>query len=398
MAKKKRINKPQKAKAHREQRKTLQKRKQRKPKKPVKPVKKRVVVKVKPVSKRKPDRKKKGKPVSKKPVPKKGKPKKPAPKKEQPKKKGKPEKYIELEGKGEFYRKVKAVLWRNRRGDFANYAELIRNERDEAGKPIPFTSPAGKVYKNCTTIDCDDAEILAIYDSFTEVSEDLPKPFIPEQLKTPASGETNYWDVTENEFYNEIPEYVWIVSPMLFGEGVSFLAGSMLDRAAPGQEEEMRPQLIQGNKRVLIPFVQYMNELQKAGVNKYGYVVYREPFWNKQQSRWEVEIAPVTDDGTDYDYGYNPSVMVQDIPSEELPTADQSGVEKPEEERPGKDVTPPRSLKEIQAETELEKEKQKTLQLQKEASQAEAMKNILQMLNSGAITKAEAKEMMSMLK
>lgn len=414
MAKNKRNRKPVRAESMRvTSKKPLQKRKKKFPKskekpskkrKPVKPVKAKSKSKAKVKPRRgKPSDIKRKKPVHKKPVrgKKKGKPvKKPIskkakskPKKPAPKKKGE-RKYVEPGGKNKFYRKVKNVLWRFRRGDFKNYAELIRNEVDEEGKPIPYSSPAGRVYKSCPNVNCDDAEILAIYDSFTEASEDLPKPVIPKELQNALDGECDYWFTVENPFYQEIPEYVWIISPMLFGEGKAFTAESMMDRVAPGDEDKLKPALVRGNKRILEPFVAYMNELQKAKVNKYGYVIYGDPYWNKQETRWEVEIMPVKEDNTPYDYGYNPVVSVQQIPEEELPTLDQAGVKKAEEKR---EVTPVRSIQEIQAETELEKQKQRTFEAQAKAARAEAMKNILDLLNKGIITKQDAKEMIAAL-
>ncbi len=307
-------------------------------------------------------------------------------------------KYVPVGNKAKLYARIKKLIWKKYKSDFKNYGELVRNRKDrQTGKTISYTSPAGKVFIQCSTFaDCTDEEIIGIYESLRQ-KEKPPKPIIDERFKDALNN--NYWELLEDTFYpEEWATYLYITSPMLIGSGLAFPINNMRDKIVAGQETERKPQLHQGEKYRFSKFVNYMNRLQRAKLNKYGYVAYGDPFWNAKDGRWEVEIFPAKADNTRFSYGFNPESDQQNLPDEALETMTETFDEEVSE---GKEKKPVKGKK-AGDEIEVEREKQKTIdkesELQEKKSEVLRQQNIkfiLEMKMQGEITNKEMKELLA---
>ena len=206
----------------------------------------------------------------------------------------------------------------------------------------------------------------------------LKEIFARERKKRAGKGTMPYVNAKlfEEHYYFDLinfPAYimscsneVWFVSP-LFKKGEEVQGGSYPDYDT-----------------YFAPFVNHCNilakgyeEAQKAYDTQWN-VTCPTPVYNKAKKRWEVKIIAIDDQGTEYDYGFNPNVPDSTVVSPQQTTS--------------KPISAPAPSTEGQMSAETEK------RLEIEKMKQENIANALKLFASGDITKQEFKELMSMIK
>lgn len=342
-----------------------------------------------------------------------------------PKKRGRKKKYYKKKGKRKkkkststrgfgsnvSYNRVRSLLWQNYKEDFTSYIEFISNDKDEQGNKIKGTSIVSKVYDQCKSVDCSDEDILSIYRQFKTQDKGDPA-VLPDAYFDPRP----YYELLTENLWDGMDERLWVYSPMLLPPPSIFLGILGEDRCIDKDnqikditdcDKDKGDRLVEGKKEYFTAFVNYCNQFQQSGIyegsDEVPHVKFkgegdeREPYWNEEEGRWEVEIVPCTPFGEVYDYGFDPDSTDQMIPDEDdLIEIKEKEDEEEEEQKVEKDT---------EKEIALEKEKQKTLAQAEKTAQAQAkleekkiIADITAQWRRGDITKKEMMELIKIIK
>lgn len=349
-----------------------------------------------------------------------------------PKKRGRKKKYYKKKkkstvaqgrkgfGSNVSYNRVRSLLWKEHKDEFASYRDFISNKVGDDGKKIKGSSIVSKVYDECKSLDCSDEDILIIYRQSTEQSPDDDKPLLPSDYYEPRP----YWHLLTEDLWDGMDERLWVEAPMLIVDPSSFLGVLGEDRCVgknnqilPLSECEIRKdgervnkdaKRVSGKKNRFQPFVDYCNDLQaeatSEGLNmESGQVPHvrfvgqnedDETYWNPIDKQWEVELIICKPSGDRYDYDFDPSKSIQDIDIDSIPEPEEL-VEKEDKVED----------KEIDKEIELEKEKRKTSEQEEKTAKAvakaetqKAVADITAQWRKGEITKKEMMELIKIIK
>lgn len=350
-------------------------------------------------------RKSKGKKPTTKKKRKRGRPKKRGRKKKyyKPKKKRKSTQSRKGFGSNVSYNRVRSLLWKEFKNDFASYRDFISNDVDANGNKIKGTSIVSQVYSQCKDIECSDDDILSIYSQFKAQDKEGGVPLVPEQYF--FADDNPYWTLLTENIWDGFDDRVWIYSPMLLNEPPYFLAILGEDRCIDKKTNQIADinkcddkenyKYVRGNKWRFQAFVDYCNELQRLYQDEMDSMTVPhfklqgkegnefEPYWNDEMNRWEVELVPCEPDGTPNDYGFDPTLLAPEIPDDfTLP-------EPSEPQPPSEPEEPAPETAQIEKQIELEKEKQKTIEKQIEADKVRAKTKILDLFAQGKIDKDE---------
>ena len=333
------------------------------------------------------------------------------------------------------YNRVRSVLWAEHKDEFDSYRQFISNKTDEEGNKIKGSSIVSQVYAQCRTLECNDDDILAIYNQYKDQDKD-DKPELPGDYYEPRP----FWHLLTENVWDGMDERLWVNAPMLIQDPSSFLGILGEDRfvnedhkivGEKSSDKKKEPKYVAGYKSMFQPFVDYANSLQIPGANtttdQVPHVKFashddtEDVYWNDDLNRWQVDLVICNQSGDVDDFGftggdqdyspYVPSGKPEDRkPEKELP----------EEIAPEKKDT---STGSVDREITIEQEKRKTMEQQekssvaiakaeKERAQAEeklavatakaeekkSIANITSMWAKGNITKKEMMELIKLIK
>lgn len=244
------------------------------------------------------------------------------------------------------YNKVRKLIWENHKEDFASYKDFISSKIDENGNKIKGSSITSKVYAECKTQDCLDADVLNIYEQLNQTKGEVP------QLPQGHFDEPfNYWTLTTEDWWSSFPFEVWVYSPMLLKNPDSFLGYLGENRYVDEDGEEVgrkeyeeslkkkdpknKIRFIDGYKNRFKPFIDECNSIQVKYPEKDNYVAYwrfigtdekpNEVYWSEERNRWEIRIIICDRFGNEDDFGFTPEdgdgIDVDKVPNkDEVPT------------------------------------------------------------------------------
>jgi hypothetical protein len=285
-----------------------------------------------------------------------GRPKKRGRKKKYYKKKKKKKKSVHSNkgfGSNSSYNRVRALLWKTHKDDFASYRDFISNRVDEEGKKIQGTSIVSQVYSECKSIQCTDDDILTIYKQFG-AQERGEMPVLPSDYYEPRP----YYQLLTEDLWDGIEHRIWIFSPMLLPPPATFLGvlgedkcvdknGKPLDKPLKDCDPKKGERIINGKKTLFTPFVNYCNQFQQQGIYTTSDTVPHikfigksedepDPYWNEELNRWEVQIVPCNpppplDNGEINDFDFDPDELDHIIPEDYEPVEPSEVVEEVEE-------------------------------------------------------------------
>jgi len=268
-----------------------------------------------------------------------------------PKKRGRKKKYYKKKkkkskgaqgnkgfGSNVSYNRVRSLLWKEHKNEFASYRDFISNKVDDDGKKIKGSSVVSEVYNECKSLDCSDEDILIIYRQSNEQNEEDVKPELPSHYYEPRP----YWQLLTEDLWDGMDERLWVEAPMIIINPSSFLGILGEDRCV-GKDNEILPlsqceikkgkkvnedaKQVLGKKNFFQPFVNWNNEVQltdnvegmEAESGTVAHVMFigknneKETYWNPEENRWEIELVICTSQGVINDFNFNPSVDDQDI-------------------------------------------------------------------------------------
>lgn len=282
------------------------------------------------------------------------------------------------------YNKVRKLLWENHKEDFASYKDFISSKLDENGNKIKGSSITSKVYAQCKSQDCLDADVLNIYEQLTQQKGEVPQ--LPQgHFKEPF----NYWQLTSEDWWSSFPFEVWVYSPMLLKNPDSFLGYLGENRYINEDEEEVskkeyeeylkkkdtknKIRFIDGYKNRFKPFVDECNEIQLKYPEKDNYVAFwrfigteenpNEVYWSEERNRWEIRIIICNKFGDEDDFGFTPD-NGDGIDVDKLPNKDEIPVQLSKE-----DI---KSLDDAIAEIKLIEKRLEIAKIEKDLIQAKA--------------------------
>ena len=282
------------------------------------------------------------------------------------------------------YNKVRKLLWENHKEDFASYKDFISSKLDENGNKIKGSSITSKVYAQCKSQDCLDADVLNIYEQLTQQKGEVP------QLPQGHFDEPfNYWQLTSEDWWSSFPFEVWVYSPMLLKNPDSFLGYLGENRYINEDEEEVskkeyeeylkkkdtknKIRFIDGYKNRFKPFVDECNEIQLKYPEKDNYVAFwrfigteenpNEVYWSEERNRWEIRIIICNKFGDEDDFGFTPD-NGDGIDVDKLPNKDEIPVQLSKE-----DI---KSLDDAIAEIKLIEKRLEIAKIEKDLIQAKA--------------------------
>ena len=220
------------------------------------------------------------------------------------------------------YNRVRAVLWSNFKQDFANYRSFISNQSDEDGNKIKGTSIVSQVFEQCKSLDCNDSDIIEIYNQFKNQNPEDDRPVLPNDY-----FDTHYyWELDTEDWWSGFDNRVWVVAPMLIQDPDNFLGvlgsdryvdkdGELLNRKFDSKKGD---RIIYGKSVRFKEFINYCNAMQTQGiingsddVPNWRFVGQTDDeadvYWNPFTKRWEVRIVICDPFGTIEDYGFIPN-------------------------------------------------------------------------------------------
>lgn len=231
------------------------------------------------------------------------------------------------------YNRVRALLWRTHKEDFASYRDFISNNKDADGNKVKGSSIVSQVYLQCKTLECSDEDILLIYTQF----KGQDKEGIPPELPADYFIERPYFQLATENLWDGMDERIWIFSPMLITPPSSFLGVLGEDRCIDSDNQikdlnkcdiDKGDKFVNGKKELFLPFIRYCNQFQHQGIYETSEEVphvkfmgidedNEKPYWNDSMNRWEIQIVPCNPFGDIEDYGFNPDSIDQTIPDED---------------------------------------------------------------------------------
>lgn len=253
-----------------------------------------------------------------------------------PKKRGRKKKYYtpkkklkKLSKKGSSrnltYSRVRSVLWTNFKDDFESYRLFIANKLDEQGNKVKGTSIVSQVYSQCKSLDCNDSDIIEIYNQFKNQNPNDEKPILPLDYY----DNHYYWELETEDWWSGFDSRIWVVSPMLLSDPDNFLGilgsdryvdanGELINRRFDGTQGDY---IIYGKSQRFKEFINYCNQMQSQGLlqgteNQPNWRFVgendddEEVFWNRLTNRWEIRIVicePNGDRGDVNDYDFDPT-------------------------------------------------------------------------------------------
>jgi len=292
------------------------------------------------------------------------------------------------------YNRVRKILWENYKQDFVSYKEFISSQYDENGNKIKGSSIASRVYAECKSQDCLEEDVINIYLQLNQSKDEIP--LLPAEYYV----EQNYWKLITEDWSLGMPNNLWVVSPMLLSNPDYFLGVLWENRYfADGEEidkkeyeefykkKEKQLKVIDGYKNRFQPFLDHCNQIQIQFPEYDSYVAYwkfigkednpKQPYWNEQLKRWEIEIIICTPSGDRNNYDFEPNEDEFDVEISNLPTEskqDFSEEEKVDDEikKIVDDATI--ELQKIQAQKELIQAEKELLEQKEKSEKAETLK------------------------
>ena len=266
-----------------------------------------------------------------------------------PKKRGRKKKYytpkkkLKKQAKKGFsrnltYNRVRSVLWANFKDDYPNYRSFISNQSDGEGNKLKGTSIVSQVFAQCKSLDCNDSDIIEIYNQFKNQNPDDEKPILPLDYY----DNHYYWELETEDWWSGFDNRVWVVAPMLIQDPDSFLGilgtdryvdanGELLNRRFDGRQGDY---IINGKAVRFKEFIAHCNQMQSQGLiggsdavpnwrftGESEEIDDTEVYWNPFTKRWEVKIVICEPNGDINDYDFDPKepdagfddVLIQDI-------------------------------------------------------------------------------------
>jgi len=229
------------------------------------------------------------------------------------------------------YQRVRKVLWEQFKNDFLNYREFISNKTDVNGNKIKGTSIVSLVLKECKDLDCNEQDIVRIYRQIRGTDDGLGLdiddiPLIPDSYFDPRP----YWEIIAEDWWSGLDERLWIVSDDLLFDPNYFLAILGSDRCIDKDgklkevgkcDSKLGDRIVRGKAYRFQEFVNYCNEIQQfreyklttddvphfrfAGENIEDESD-RQPFYNEETKRWEINIVIVTYTNEIKNFNFNP--------------------------------------------------------------------------------------------
>lgn len=219
------------------------------------------------------------------------------------------------------YNRVRLVLWSNFKDEFPNYRSFISSQLDEQGNKIKGSSIPSQVFEQCKSLDCNDSDIIEIYNQFKNQNPEDERPILPNDY-----FDTHYyWELETEDWWSGFDSRVWVVSPMLLNDPDNFLGvlgsdryvdkeGVLLNRKFDSKKGD---RIIYGKSVRFKEFINYCNSMQTQGIVKGSNDVPNwrfvgeaddesDVYWNQFTKRWEVRIVICDPFGTIEDYGFIP--------------------------------------------------------------------------------------------
>lgn len=230
------------------------------------------------------------------------------------------------------YNRVRHVIWLNHKDDFPSYRAFISNQTDSEGKKIQGSSIVSVVFRECKSLECNDEDILSIYNQLKEQSPDDLPPVLPDDYFNPQG----YWRILTDNYWDGMDDRLWISSPTMLTDPDFFLGILGEDRYVNDKDEsityeqykknEQSGRIISGKKIRFQEFVNYCNRLQTekilVGSTEVPHFRFagksddendRMTYWNGITKRWEVRIVICSPLGLIEDYGFIPTESDQEI-------------------------------------------------------------------------------------
>ena len=132
------------------------------------------------------------------------------------------------------YNKVRKLIWENHKEDFASYKDFISSKLDENGNKIKGSSITSKVYAECKSQDCLDADVLNIYLQLNQTKGEAPQ--LPQDHFIEPF---HYWTLITEDWWMSFPNELWVYSPMLLKNPDSFLGALGENRYIDEDGEEV---------------------------------------------------------------------------------------------------------------------------------------------------------------
>lgn len=219
------------------------------------------------------------------------------------------------------YNKVRKILWEAHKDDFDSYKDFISSKLDSNGNKIKGSSIVSLVYAECKDKGCEDEDVLDIYKKVSKNNEeDVDKgemPQIPDSFYD--ADEHHYWTLHTDDIFSAFPDDLWVYAPMFLSSPDSFL-GVDADDDSTGIKDRFKD------------FINFCNRIQIEFPSLDNYVAYfkfigenensRQPYWNKQKKRWEVQLVICNQSGEVDNYGFIPDKGdYQDLDEEKIKKA-----------------------------------------------------------------------------
>lgn len=202
------------------------------------------------------------------------------------------------------YNRVRKILWEAHKKDYSSYKDFISSKLDANGNKIKGSSIPSIVYSECKDKGCEEKDVLDIYIKIQKEQEPVidrgERPQIPDSYYD--ANEHFYWTLHTDNWFSAFPDDLWVYAPMFLSNPDDFL-GVDADSTYNDIKDRFKP------------FINYCNKLQVDFPSLDNYVAYfkfvgrnneREPYWNEEKNRWEVELVICTLSGEIDDYGFKP--------------------------------------------------------------------------------------------